>query len=142
MRFIFYFFFPLLTLQQAPPNGGTVTAPPLTTNGTTGGGNGTTGGGGTGNGAIPNTPSGNRTAACDPFFTVCPEYVSGAATCEPISTAGQQMLVISPNKTAFFYVGERINVTFSFTAQTSNLYVVCACLSDIDHSNTQRHFGH
>jgi hypothetical protein len=55
---------------------------------------------------------------CDPFYEVCPEYVSGEAECNPIGQAGR-LLVLSPNPNAYYYIGVPINITISYTRETS-----------------------
>jgi hypothetical protein len=45
---------------------------------------------------------------CNPFISPCPQ-----ADCEPGVTAGK-VLVLSPNSTTFFYLGQQLNVSWLY----------------------------
>ncbi|KAJ3321066.1 hypothetical protein HDV06_004624 [Boothiomyces sp. JEL0866] len=83
--------------------------------GTTGSGNSTTGNtsGGTTSGGSTNSTTGNSGDGCDPTEQLCPNV-----NCDQAQTTGL-VLIASPNSTTYYFTGNPINITYTFTA-TSN----------------------
>jgi hypothetical protein len=71
-----------------------------------------------GPGSTNTTTGSNNSTACDPFYSVCPDFTNGERECDPPGQAGR-LLVNSPNNTAFYYIGAPINVSISYTRETN-----------------------